>query len=184
MGRVMRRTPVRRRNTLRYCALQQEKSITSSREGLCADWAPPACSRDEAMRPSPRSNPLGARAVDRALPLRYALGDDLGRLHRRVAQLHVAGNLALDTVALAAQEVAQPLQLRDQLLDFQHRRTRYTLNQRIDLPGALIPALEDRQRPTRRGKFLTHEAADFSLDLVRRRGGVFRRPAGPNDVHA
>src|SRR5262245_57243693 len=95
-----------------YCALQQ-KSITSSREGPGGARASPACSRDEVMRPSPRSNSLGAGAVDGALPLRHAVGDDFGRFHRRVAQLHVAGDLALDAVALAAQEVTQPLQLRD-----------------------------------------------------------------------
>src|SRR5262249_16017243 len=111
----------------------QEKSITSSREGPCAASASPVCSKDEVMRPSPRSNSFAARAVDRALPLRHPVGDNLGRFHRRVAQLHVAGNLALHPVALAAQEVAQPLQLRDQLLDFLHRRTCYTLNERIDL---------------------------------------------------
>src|SRR5262249_44548759 len=133
--------------------------------------------------PSPRSNSLGTGAVDRALPLRHAVRDDLGRFHRRVAQLHVAGDLALHPLALAAQEVAQPLQLRDQLLDFQHRRTCYTLNERIDLRGALFAAFDHRRRPARRSKFLTHEAADFSLDLVYRRS-VFCRPAGPDDVHA
>src|SRR5207302_727952 len=72
---------------------------------------------------------------------------------------------------------------RDQLLDFQHRRTCYALNERIDLLGTLIAALGERRRPTHRGKFLANEAADFALDLVRRRG-VFRRPAGSDDVHA
>src|ERR1700737_585783 len=104
--------------------MRPKKSITSSREGLARAAPLPAAtkasSRDEGTLAVPHSNSFGARAVDAALPLRHAVGDDPGRFHRRVAQVHVAGDLALDPVSFAAQEIAQPLEFGDQLLDFRH----------------------------------------------------------------
>src|SRR5215216_1284666 len=56
------------------------------------------------------------------LPLRNALGDDSRRLRRFLAQAHIAFDLALDANAFLPHEVAQPLELADQAVDFRDRR--------------------------------------------------------------
>src|ERR1043166_854383 len=47
-----------------------------------------------------------AQAVGGALPLRDVFRDDAGRLHRGLAELGVAGDLALHALALGMQQVA------------------------------------------------------------------------------
>ena len=58
--------------------------------------------------------------------------------------MHIPGHLALEAIGFSVQEVAQPLQFRHQLLDFQHRRTCYPLNKRIDSPDLPIVAFDHR----------------------------------------
>src|SRR5207344_3401788 len=48
-----------------------------------------------------------AQAVGGALPLRDVVGDHAGRLHRRLAELGIAGNLALDALAFGMQQIAE-----------------------------------------------------------------------------
>ena len=45
---------------------------------------------------------------------RHAIGDDAGRLHRGLAELRIAGDLALDALALAVQQIAQAFQFAQQ----------------------------------------------------------------------
>jgi len=54
-----------------------------------------------------------AQAIGGTLPLRHVLRDDAGGFHRGLAELGIAGNLALDALALGMQEVAQALELGD-----------------------------------------------------------------------
>jgi hypothetical protein len=64
------------------------------------------------VRPSGVTQVLGG-----ALPLRDIFGDHAGGFHRRLAELGVAGDLALDALAFGVQQVAQALKLADQMLD-------------------------------------------------------------------
>src|SRR5258705_8133232 len=75
----------------------------------------------------------GAAQAAVALPVRKALGDDLGRLHRRLAQVRVFGDLALNARPFLMQQFAQLLQLADQAVDLLHRRTGNALQQRADV---------------------------------------------------
>jgi hypothetical protein len=59
-----------------------------------------------------------AQAFGRALPLRDVFRDDARGFHSVLAELGVAGNLALHALALGMQEVAQAFQFGDQVLDF------------------------------------------------------------------
>jgi hypothetical protein len=70
-----------------------------------------------------------AQSVCGALPLRDVVGDHAGRLHRGLAELRIAGNLALNALAFGMQEVAQALEFGNQLLDFRQRSTGDTLDQ-------------------------------------------------------
>src|SRR5262249_28777136 len=84
------------------------------------------------------------------------------------------------------------MQFRDQLLDFQHRRTCYALNKRIGLPYSLIVAFSRlrrqasgcRQRHASGRKFLAQQIADFSVDFDRFRWSVFGRPPDSDETHA
>src|SRR5437660_8985425 len=86
---------------------------------LLTRWA-----RRERAFSHPTARRLGspvAQAVGGAFPLRDVLGDDAGRLHRGLAELGVAGDLALDALALGMQQVAQAFQFRDEVLDLGQR---------------------------------------------------------------
>jgi len=72
-------------------------------------------------------------AVGGALPLVDVVGDHARRLHRGLAELGVAGDFALDALALGMQQVAQALELGDQLLDFRKRGAGDALDQRVDI---------------------------------------------------
>ena len=74
-----------------------------------------------------------ARRVRHLLPVRQALGDDLRRLQRRLAQGRIFDDLALHAGRLVVQHVAQGLQLGDELVDLLHRRSRHPLQQRADI---------------------------------------------------
>jgi len=52
-----------------------------------------------------------AQAVRRALPLRDIVGDHAGRFHRRLAELGITRNLALNALPLGMQDIAQALKL-------------------------------------------------------------------------
>jgi hypothetical protein len=52
-----------------------------------------------------------AQAVRRTLPLRDIVGDHAGRFHRRLAELGIAGNLALNALTFGMQDIAQALKL-------------------------------------------------------------------------
>src|SRR5215211_5791937 len=72
------------------------------------------------------------------LPLRNALGDDSRRLRRFLAQAHVTFDLALDAHAFLPHEVAQPLELADQAVDFRHRRDGDALHDRARVPDDIL----------------------------------------------
>ena len=74
-----------------------------------------------------------AKAVGGAFPLRHIVGDHAGGLHGGLAELGVAGNLALDALAFGVQEVAQALQLGNQIFDFRKRGSGDPLDQRVDV---------------------------------------------------
>lgn len=57
------------------------------------------------------------QAVGGAFPLRDVVGDHPRRFHRRLAELGVAGNLALHPLTFGVQQVAQPFQFGDQVFD-------------------------------------------------------------------
>src|ERR1700754_2069960 len=62
-----------------------------------------------------------ARRIRRAAPLLHAFRDDLHRRRGRLAHRRVAGDLALDTVTLVAQELAHGAQLLDHVIDLAER---------------------------------------------------------------
>src|SRR4051794_4739215 len=117
-----------------------------------------------------------AQAVGGALPLRDVVGDHARRLHRGLAELGVAGDLALDALALGMQQVAQALELRDQLLDFRKRSAGDALDQRVDVVDGGFRLRIDRRgvrardrRPAQIGDIVADEFTDAFLDL--RNGG-------------
>src|SRR5205823_11457000 len=73
---------------------------------------------------------------------------------------------------LGLQVVAQRLQLRDELFDFQHRAPGHALDQRVEVanspisPGLRLAFAQLRDVPA-------HELADLALDFGRRSGPVF-----------
>src|SRR5947199_4980813 len=85
-----------------------------------------------ALRPGNECSPV-AQAVGGALPLRDVLGDDAGRLHRGLAELGIAGDLALDALSFRMQQVAQAFQFRDEILDLSQRGSGDALDQRVDV---------------------------------------------------
>ena len=86
-----------------------------------------------------------AQAVGGAFPLRDVVGDHARRFHRGLAELGIAGDLALDALAFGMQQVAQAFEFRDQLLDFRERGSGDALDQRVDVvDGGLGARLERR----------------------------------------
>src|SRR5580693_10749445 len=83
----------------------------------------------------PESDGLSAVAesVRGALPLRDVVGDHAGGFHRGLAELGIAGNLALYALTFGMQQVAQALKLGDQVLDFRERCSGDALDQRVDV---------------------------------------------------
>src|SRR6476661_5304764 len=87
-----------------------------------------------------------AQAVGGALPLLYIVGDHARGLHRGLAELGVAGNLALDALAFGMQQVAQALELSDQILDLGERGAGDALDQRVDVGDGGFRARIERRR--------------------------------------
>ena len=120
-----------------------------------------------------------AQAVGGAFPLRDVVGDHAGRFHRGLAELGVAGNLALDALAFGMQQVAQAFQFGDQVFDFRQRGSGDALDQRVDVvDGGLGARLERRlgasacsARAAQIGDVVADEIADAGLDF-RDRGKI------------
>src|SRR5438874_6889602 len=74
-----------------------------------------------------------AAALSHVLPLCQALGDDLRRFGRRLAHVRIFGDLALDPLAFVLQVVAQGLQLDEELLNLQYRRSGNALDQGTEI---------------------------------------------------
>src|SRR5216683_4317578 len=92
---------------------------------------PPRSPRREAVdRRWFSSGSAVAKAVRGAFPLRHIIGDHARGLHRLLAELGVAGDLALDALAFGMQQVAQALELGNQIFDFRQRRSGDALEDR------------------------------------------------------
>ena len=74
-----------------------------------------------------------AQSVGGALPLRDVVGDHARRLHRGLAELGIAGDLALNALAFGMQQVAQAFEFGNQVLDFRQRGSGDALDQRVDV---------------------------------------------------
>ena len=74
-----------------------------------------------------------AQPVGGAFPLRDIVGDHAGGFHRGLAELGIAGNLALNALAFGMQQVAQAFEFGDQVLDFRKRGSGDALDQRVDV---------------------------------------------------
>src|ERR1700681_2040241 len=68
-----------------------------------------------------KSGSAVAKAVRGAFPLRHIIGDHARGLHGRLAELGIAGDLALDALAFGMQQVAQAFEFGDQIFDFRQR---------------------------------------------------------------
>src|SRR6185369_15617120 len=71
----------------------------------------------------------GARLAHLLPPCLHAVGDDAGGMHRRLAELGIASDLALHTLALALQRVAQALEFAQQPVDLAQGRAGDALHQ-------------------------------------------------------
>src|ERR1019366_3009795 len=78
-----------------------------------------------------------ARLVRRVFPLLEAVGDDLHRGRRRVAQAGVAGDLTAHSFSLVAQHVAHAFQITNDPVYFVHRRAGDAPDQRIHVLGRI-----------------------------------------------
>ena len=87
-----------------------------------------------------------AKPVGGTLPLRDVVGDHAGGLHRGLAELGIAGNLALDALAFGVQQVAQAFQFRDQFFDFRQRGAGDALDQRVDVVDGGFAGVDRRLR--------------------------------------
>ena len=74
------------------------------------------------------------------------VGDHAGRLHRGLAELGVARDLALDALAFGMEQVAQALELGDQILDLGKRGAGDALDQRVDVGDGGFRARIERRR--------------------------------------
>ena len=105
---------------------------------------------------------IASRSLGCELPGRYGVGDHLGRAQRRLAQFAVAGDFALDAFAFADQEVAQVLQLDDQIVDLLQRRAGDALHQRVDVVDRKFARL--RSNPAGGRDVLANELAYLSFE--------------------
>src|SRR5262245_10671636 len=74
-------------------------------------------------------------------PRPEAIGDNLHRGHRRLAQTSVAGNLSADPFALMAQHLTYAFQLTNDAVDFIHGGAREAQDQRIQVSGGTLISL-------------------------------------------
>src|SRR6202035_422880 len=119
-----------------------------------------------------------AKAVGGAFTLRHIVGDHAGGLHGGLAELGVAGNLALYPLTFGVQQVAQAFEFGDQVLDFRKRRSGDPLDQRVDVvDGSLGTRLERcfgaaahhaRRRAAQISDVVADEVADAGFDLGNR----------------
>src|SRR5207237_7314069 len=118
-----------------------------------------------------RSRLAVAQTVSSALPLRDVVGDHARRLHRGLAELGIAGNLALDALAFGVKQVAQAFEFGNQLLDFRKRGAGDALDQRIDVvDGGFSIGVERRgvrsqRRAAQIGNVVANEIADAGFDF-------------------
>src|SRR5262245_48875786 len=88
-----------------------------------------------------------------AFPRPEAIGDNLHRGHRRLAQTSVAGNLSAYPFALVAEHLSYGFQLTNDAVDFIHRSAREAPDQRIQvssgpLIGLTVAGLAAQERDT------------------------------------
>src|ERR1700674_5480171 len=76
-----------------------------------------------------KSGSAVAKAVRGAFPLRHIIGDHARGLHGRLAELGIAGDLALDALAFGMQQVAEALEVGNQIFDFGERGSGDALDQ-------------------------------------------------------
>ena len=122
-----------------------------------------------------------AQAVGGAFPLRDIVGDHAGGFHRGLAELGIAGDLALDALAFGMQQVAQAFEFGDQVFDFGERGSGDALDQRVDVVDGglgsrararrLGAASSARRRAAQIGDVVAHEIADAGFDF-RDRGEI------------
>src|SRR5262249_24839376 len=108
-----------------------------------------------------------ARGVRHLFPVRQAFGDDLGRLHRRLAQRRIFHDLTLHGAPLVAQHAAPRPPLADQRVDLLPRGAGYPLQRRADIAGDHLAV--GLRRPPQSGDVAAYEFADFPFH------GRFRR---------
>ena len=112
-----------------------------------------------------------AQAVGGPFPLIDVVGDHARRLHRGLAELGIAGNLALDALAFGMQQVAQAFQFLNQLFDFRERGAGDALDQRVDVVDGRFALFQRHglrvreMRPAQIGDVVANEFADTFLDL-------------------
>jgi hypothetical protein len=70
-----------------------------------------------------------AKPVRGAFPLRDIVGDHARRFHGGLAELGIAGNLALYALTLGVLQVAQAFERGNQLFDFRDRSSGHALDQ-------------------------------------------------------
>src|SRR6267378_2048916 len=62
-----------------------------------------------------------AEAVGGAFPLRHIVGDHAGGFHRGLAELGIAGDLALNALTFGVQQIAHAFEFRNQVFDLRKR---------------------------------------------------------------
>ena len=92
-----------------------------------------------------RRNDRRSNIANVVFPLRHGVGDHACGFHRGLAELGIAGDLALHALAFVVQKVAQGLEFGNQILDFRKRRPGDALDQRVDVvDGSLGVRLKRR----------------------------------------
>ena len=92
-----------------------------------------------------------AKTVGGAFPLRYVVGDHAGGFHRGLAELGIAGDLALDALAFGMQQVAQASSSEIRFSISGERGAGDALDQRVDVvDGSFLVRLEREVGAARR----------------------------------
>src|SRR6516225_11869452 len=111
-----------------------------------------------------------AESVRGALPLRDVVRDHAGGLHRGLAELGIAGDFALNALALGMQKLPQTFELGNQVVDLRKRGSRNALDQRVDVVddgfrALLGGAIHARGGTAQIGNVVANEIADAGFEL-------------------
>ena len=137
VGQSTRRSTLRRFIRSRACTTSFLSSTASSRRREPAGLFRQAtrCSGGSAI----------AKPVRSAFPLRDIVGDHARRFHGGLAELGIAGNLALHALTFGVEQVPQAFEFGNQVFDFRDRSSSDALDQRVDVvDGDLGARLKDR----------------------------------------